>query len=195
MGKLLLIEPSTLRLRLKILKPLIHAGKGHTMAGIRWTDRDGVEYLSLTATYYREYLYGDNTGNVIGLRWRTPDGIEEEQAVCLTKRESNLGKGEVWYFVCNQTGHPCRTLYFTGGRFYSRWALPTRYDYQNMGRTEREQRFAYSDLPSMYRRKYHYRGKITPIGRRYDLQNEKAERSENAFLSSFCKGRSHRRRR
>ena len=192
MRKYLLIEPSTLRLRLKTLKPLLQAGKGYKTGEIVWRDSYGEEYLSLTAHYYTEYP-ADSTGYVIGLRWRTPDGRTGEQDICLTYKESNLGKGRVWYFVCNYTEHPCRTLYFCRDQFYSRWALPTRYDYQNMSRAQRGERFTYNDIPDLDRRKYYYRDKLTPIGRRYERLNEKAKQSESLFLSRLSGGGRRRR--
>lgn len=41
----------------------------------------------------------------------------------LETRQSNLGRGNVWYIVCPITGQLCRTLYFAGGMFVSRSAI------------------------------------------------------------------------
>ncbi|GGK58992.1 hypothetical protein ACD591_16370 [Rufibacter glacialis] len=42
--------------------------------------------------------------------------------VNLVTLPSNLGKGELWYFVCPQTGKRCRFLYLVGDRFLHREA-------------------------------------------------------------------------
>ena len=43
--------------------------------------------------------------------------------VQLVSTTSNLGKGNVWYFVCPQTGKRCRKLYFADTYFYHRSAF------------------------------------------------------------------------
>ena len=37
---------------------------------------------------------------------------------------SNLGRGEIWYFVCPSTNKRCRKLYLVGGLFLHRTAHP-----------------------------------------------------------------------
>ena len=175
------ISGGTIKLRLKNLSPLIRAGKGYAYSSpIVWRNGYGEEQLSLSVKFYKDYTGGDNTGYVLGLRWRTPDGRTGEQDICLAKRESNLGSGEVWYFVCNYTEHLCRTLYYVGGRFYSRWALPHIYAHQKMSRQQRVLRFVEEDIPSIDGRKLTYRGKPTPIGRKYEQMIGKVERAEEA---------------
>lgn len=43
--------------------------------------------------------------------------------VTLIAKESNLGKGKIWYFICPQTGKLCRKLYSIDGYFYHRKAF------------------------------------------------------------------------
>ena len=43
--------------------------------------------------------------------------------VLLVSVPSNLGTGEVWYFLCPRTGKRCRILYSVGGWFLHREAL------------------------------------------------------------------------
>ena len=38
--------------------------------------------------------------------------------VRLVSINSNLGKGEVWYFICSRTGKRCRKLYLVSTYFY-----------------------------------------------------------------------------
>jgi len=50
------------------------------------------------------------------------DGEPKRYKVNLVSRHSNLGKGEIWYFVCPSTGRLCRKLYLNGGYFLHRTA-------------------------------------------------------------------------
>lgn len=50
------------------------------------------------------------------------DGEPKRYRVNLVSRLSNLGKGEVWFFVCPSTGKLCRKLYFSSGYFLHRTA-------------------------------------------------------------------------
>lgn len=43
--------------------------------------------------------------------------------VKIISKPSNLGKGEVFYFVCPRTGKHCRKLYLHSGYFYHREAF------------------------------------------------------------------------
>lgn len=43
--------------------------------------------------------------------------------VYLVSTPSNLGKGQIWYFECPQTGKKCRKLYSIGGYFLHREAF------------------------------------------------------------------------
>ena len=43
--------------------------------------------------------------------------------IALVSLPSNLGKGDVWYFLCPQTGKRCRKLYSVGGYFLHRKAF------------------------------------------------------------------------
>jgi hypothetical protein len=50
------------------------------------------------------------------------NGEPKRYRVNLVSRLSNLGKGEVWFFVCPSTGRLCRKLYLNGGYFLHRTA-------------------------------------------------------------------------
>ena len=43
--------------------------------------------------------------------------------ISLVSIPSNLGKGEIWYFLCSQTNKQCRKLYSVGGYFLHREAF------------------------------------------------------------------------
>jgi hypothetical protein len=66
---------------------------------------------------YIEFNYNSN-GNPINYR------------VSLITMPSNLGKGEVWYFICSRTGKKCRNLYLYNGYFVHREALKGLYSTQ-----------------------------------------------------------------
>ena len=50
-------------------------------------------------------------------------GEPKRYKVNLVSRVSNLGKGEIWFFVCPSTGKLCRKLYLNSGYFLHRTAL------------------------------------------------------------------------
>ncbi len=98
---------------------------------------------------------------------------------------SNLGNGEVWYFVCPTTFKRCRVLYLVGGYFLHRTAFNNcMYESQTYSKKTRTliQMFSeamvkdevYSQLYSKYF-KSHYRGKPT---KRYSRLKRKLEISE-----------------
>ena len=75
---------------------------------------------------------GNNTGS-ISIVVNTLDSFIElyykyqeeprNYKVRLVSIPSNLGKSEVWYFLCPQTNKRCRKLYSIGGYFYHREAF------------------------------------------------------------------------
>ena len=81
---------------------------------------------------------------------------------------SNLGKGEVWYFICPATGKRCRTLYECGHYFYSRFAFDKpMYSSQTEPKSTRGWLHAMRTLTlrdDFLTKRYsrtHYKGKIT----------------------------------
>ncbi|MBN9292814.1 MAG: hypothetical protein J0G96_02405 [Flavobacteriia bacterium] len=53
----------------------------------------------------------------------TYNGIDRQYMIKLEEKQSNLGKGTHWYFVCPVTKKRCRKLYFIGGFFLHREAF------------------------------------------------------------------------
>lgn len=179
-----------LKLRLRDIKPLLRAGRGcRYERPLVWRNSYGEEQLSVEIWYYSEYIKADTDfPEVIGLRFRNSYGQVWEQDICVTTRESNLGRGEVYYFVCPVTARLCRTLYYTGIEFRSLYSFPHSYDIQRMSRTEREERWAYEEPPSIYRRKLSYRGKLTPFGRKYLKAEEKCRAATAKLFRGFEAG-------
>ncbi|PKP29869.1 MAG: hypothetical protein CVT99_15455 [Bacteroidetes bacterium HGW-Bacteroidetes-16] len=61
----------------------------------------------------------------------------------LTSTPSNLGKGEIWYFLCPHTKKRCRKLYLIGGYFLHREAFKgCMYECQTLSKDSREWRQA-----------------------------------------------------
>lgn len=50
----------------------------------------------------------------------TYNGIDRQYMIKMEGKQSNLGKGTHWYFVCPVTKKRCRKLYFVGGFFLHR---------------------------------------------------------------------------
>lgn len=65
------------------------------------------------------------------------EGEHRKVSVSLCSEPSNLGKGQVWYFLCPYTGRKCRTLFLNGKVIASRYAFCHVYSYQNESRINR----------------------------------------------------------
>ena len=112
--------------------------------------------------------------------------------IFLTCVMSNLGKGEIWYFVCPQTGKRCRKLYSIGGYFLHRSAFRgCMYDSQTKSKKWREMERVYGvyfELDRLYEQLYskhfkrHYNGKPT---RRYLTLLKKIEDAEAVSISNL----------
>lgn len=106
---------------------------------------------------------------------------------------SNLGKGEIWYFLCPFTGKRCRKLYSVGGWFGHREAFTgCMYESQTTGRRWREIEKAYGPIFKLERlyeemfkkhRKTCYRGKPTRGQKRFLAAIQKAKRTRIISLS------------
>lgn len=116
-----------------------------------------------------------NTGTVpyAVLRYRYR-GENIDTPLTLRYQASNLNNGTgFYYFVCPVTGMSCRKLYLVNGRFVSRSAFRPLYRKQTESRTRRSGGLAYLDaladleaLESEKYRRFTYRGKLTPYGRK-----------------------------
>lgn len=119
----------------------------------------------------------------------TNNGVPVEQTLALRFIPSNLSRGGYYYFVCPVTGRSCRKLYFVGGRFVSRFAFRALYAKQAHSQTERRRGlFAvltaardFEAVDGQRFRKYHYRGRLTPYGRRVERLAERFQRAGELF--------------
>lgn len=108
---------------------------------------------------------------------RTEDGIKRVQ---LIEAESNLGKGKVLYFLCPRTGKRCRTLYSDGEVVLSRYAFKHTYSRRRLSHIDRE--IIPTADPYRSRGKMHYRGKLTPYGKRVLKWDKKQEEGMEKYL-------------
>ena len=106
-----------LQISLSKLREWDYLRPGHCKSGtITWsrnevqTDRIGITVDMLSESPYVELAY-------------SYDGQSRKYRVRLVSVPSNLGAGEVWYFLCPQTGKRCRVLYMVGGWFLHREAF------------------------------------------------------------------------
>lgn len=89
---------------------------GYSNSGVISWSRNGVKHSSISISSYNtfdsKYLTLDYKSNGIPITYR----------VEVISVPSNLGKGEVFYFLCPKTGKRCRKLYLQYGYFYHREA-------------------------------------------------------------------------
>lgn len=115
--------------------------------------------------------------------------------VSIVKQPSNLGKGEVLFFVCPKTGQLCRKLYSIGGYFYHRNAFKgTMYESQTQSKKMRffEKRFgALCDKEQIHKQvfskhlKKTYRGKPTKKYLKLSALIERIERADLLELEAM----------
>ena len=126
------------------------------------------------------------------LRWREY-GARQTQRIGVVAEHSNipsLSGTYVFYFVCPQTGAKCRVLYkLEEGNFCGRKAL--KHAHYALQMESKKQRVLHYPLEEKrpHRRygKTHYRGKLTPYGKRCRRYEEAEERQEEAFCSDLIK--------
>lgn len=122
-----------LKLRIGLLKRDGFLTAGVVRSGaVSWssngntTDRIGITVDMLSESPYVELAY-------------SYDGQSRKYRVRLVSEPSNLGAGEVWYFLCPYTGKRCRVLYMVGGWFLHREAFNgVYYDSQIQSKKMRE---------------------------------------------------------
>lgn len=111
--------------------------------------------------------------------------------IYFTKIKSNLGKGEILYFICPETGLRCRTLYSINGYFLHRKAC-THGMYSGQTKSKAggylkytDMIFKIEDLNDLINKKHFkrkYNGKPT---RRYTYLMQKIERLERNLYFDF----------
>ena len=174
---------SSPRLELSRLLKVGYFTKGAEVSGSwTWTNGDAVRILTKRkgAEVYMELSY----------TWTHPHtGAAEDvrQRFDMVSKPSNLGRGEVLYFRCPQTGRACRNLYraYHARTFRSRWGFSYRLYYpgQLCGKLDRWNT-RYWDLErhmegmERKRRPGTYRGKPTKRAKRRERLVNEWERME-----------------
>ena len=142
--------------------------------------------------YYRPIVTIEEGRIYLSLEW-VDGGEERSQRIEILKQESNLVSGSyLYYFLC-PFGYRCKQLYYIGGEFRSRRSFKYYYPSQAKSKAQRERSVLSEDEP--YRRygKTHYKGKITPYGKRCKRYEERVEKGEEAALTFIMSlGRNYR---
>lgn len=122
----------------------------------------------------------------------TCNGIDKQYQINIEYLPSNLGKGQIPFFICPFTGKRCRTLYLLNGNFSHRSACKgCFYESQTQSKYSRklEKLFKhYFDSGKYYEEIYskhfksHYNGKPT---KRYLKLLEKIEKAEQVTPEMF----------
>lgn len=108
---------SCLYLSIKKLKEWNYLNDSGTKSGtINWSS-NGEQHSSISITVTKS-----NFETFIFLNYKS-NGEPRNYKILIESRPSNLGKGEVLYFVCPHTGKHCRKLYLNGSYFFHREAF------------------------------------------------------------------------
>ena len=116
--------------------------------------------------------------------------------VKLHREQSNLGVGEILFFLCPYTGRKCRKLYLGGNVAARRYAFSHCYSYQNQSRQERSLKWIElvneENIPYRKWGKPIYRGKPTRYFKkllRYKMLAEAAEYNLLNWVSERSRGK------
>ena len=157
----------------------IKKGVWRATGPLRWT-RAGSPSGSVTATVTRT-----DGGGSLQLDYLS-GGKPISYSVRIEARPSNLGIGQVLYFVCPATGQRCRIIYGLGDYFLSRKAYPSAmYSSQTRSKRWRDLERVFKALDSEndpFRKKYsrtHYKGQPT---RRFKRWLATAGRREDSIV-------------
>jgi hypothetical protein len=135
--------------------------KGGVINWLRLGEKSGSISVEVLISDYDNYILFSYNCNDNSYNYR----------VNLVSTESNLNKGEIWYFLCSQTGMRCRKLHLLNGIFQHRTALKTgMYSKQTESKNWRgltKYYGSYFDSDNLYKELYskyfktHYKGKPT----------------------------------
>lgn len=114
----------------------------------------------------------DNSKMLMSLEYVVGGERQMKYNITIIEREANIGKGVVRFFMCPRCHQLCRNLYLYGDMFVSRKAMSgVIYRCQAMSKWQRTMGNGWaSDNFIPYKRygKTHYRGKLTPYGKRIE---------------------------
>jgi len=152
---LIVIDEDCLRLRMTDLKKMgFLRPDAMVMCRLSWGDAMSVHAIVMPS----------NTKMTLDYQYR---GKPTRCSITIIARTANLGFGTVYYFECPVTKRLCRYLYFYGGQWVSRHAIPNAM-YKSQTRA-RDDRRLYQAIDQPFRRKWqkiYYRGKLTSTHQR-----------------------------
>ena len=158
-------------IEIKTIVPLIKAArKEHKATTGKPITTVGYSYILLLEPILEINEQGDIT---LTLKWED-EKEKKSQTITIKQEESNLiPDSYIYYFLSNS--YKCRKLFYINQEFKSRKEFKHKYKLQGKNR-ERQKEIAFSKVP--YRRygKKHYKGKLTPYGKR--CQKNKLARTE-----------------
>jgi hypothetical protein len=170
---------NALQLDMKTLKKFDYLKAGQIKAGVLTWSRKGTTTGEISIQVNTEFDPYELT-----LKYSFKNE-PREYSVQIVKKPSNLGKGEIPFFVCPKTGLLCRKLYLMDGYFYHRKAFKgAMYDSQTLSRKVRhfEQVFgAFMRKHEIHKQlsqkhfKKEYRGKPTKKYAKLYVQLQKAK--------------------
>lgn len=118
----------------------------------------------------------------------TQNEVKKEKIIQMRAEPSNLGKGQVWYFICPHTAKRCRKLYMVGDQFGSRHLFGNMAAYNSQVRSKYERDLV--PIPNEWpsKRPKYYAGKITKGYLKHLNTLEKAERSWYRVMQRLKEG-------
>lgn len=148
--------------------------KGGNIQWSRNGQPDGNIDIKVNTVEERPYLELDYKANGTPINYR----------VQLVTIPSNLGFGQIWYFLCPVTGKRCRKLYLATNYFYHRTACRGMYDTQVQSKKSRDfyKVFGYFRNDQLYKQLHKKNFKRTYAGRptrSYLNLTRKIEKAEN----------------
>jgi len=172
----------TKTLSIAVLKRLKYLNPGGVIIGTIYWHRGEQRCGSIAVT---SFMHPGNEH--INLQYTYQDTTRINYDVALTTQPSHLGIGQQYLFVCPVKGVPCRKLYLYEGKFVSRSAIPNAgYSYQGEPKSARIYNRVFGPpgwLGEDHKnRKYYYRDKLTPWGRKQEKIASRMEGAQEAFL-------------
>jgi hypothetical protein len=143
------------------------------------SNQGAIEWGNGNSVYVKSYYGLDEA--YIDLKYKYQDQVIEHR-IKLVLVPSNLGKGDVLYFICPQTHKRCRILYLCDGTpvFKSREAYSKRIYYESQRSSylqyHNDKYWSYkTKLETLYEKskKSHYRGKPTRLEHRIEKLESK----------------------
>lgn len=172
----------TKTLSIAVLKRLKYLNPGGVIIGTIYWHRGEQRCGSIAVT---SFMHPGNEHINLQYTYQDTTGICYD--VVLKAQPSHLGVGQHYMFVCPVKGVLCRKLYLYQGRFVSRRAIPNAgYSCQQEAKSTRMLHKLFGPPGWLYEddknRKYHYRDRLTPWGRKQEKITSRMDVAQRAFV-------------